>query len=348
MAVPAELLGTKNQTKNRRRIVNWKKILLTGFAALLAGLLAYFAIQAGKRHAENDLPMQGQVRQKEINMAPKVPGRLKSVRVREGEWVKKGDTLAIIDVPEIEAKRDQARAAVLSARARHEKARNGATEYDRRRVDAAFRAALAQYEFADSSYNRMQQMFNDSLIAAQEYDQTRSQYLAAKANLEAARAKKQDVDSGVRPESIEMARGAYEQARAALREAETAWEDRVLTAPADLHLRTVMLSEGELATPGYNLFAGYDHTDTRIRFSVPESKLADFETGEQYTLRAAMDNRTVQAWLERIAVLPDYASMTSMYPRHEPGESLYELYFRPDPEYRDQNLQHNMQFYLEQ
>ncbi|MBP3193262.1 HlyD family secretion protein [Natronogracilivirga saccharolytica] len=327
--------------------MNRKKIIIAILAVVIIVSGVSLAVMAGRQYEKDrEGPLEGKVKLESVYLAPKVPGRIESVAVREGEQVDEGDTLLIIDVPEIEARLDQARGALSSARAQYQKAKSGATEFDRRRVQAKVDAAESQYSFAKASYRRMENMFNDSLIAAQEYDKIRSKYESARSQLEAAEAKKEDVDTGVRSEKIEMARGDYERAKAAFREAETAYDDRVITAPKPMRIQSVMLQRGELATPGYNLFSGYDTESTKIRFTVPESKMNEFEVGQTHSMEAPFDSRTFRVTLDRIQPLPDYASITSMYPRHELGETVYELYFRPVPGESTGELHHNMTFLL--
>ncbi len=325
-----------------------KSIIIVTLAVAIVLSAAVLGVLAARQYADNrEGPPEGKVKLESIYLAPKVPGRVLTVHIAEGDVVQAGDTLAVIDVPEIAARVDQARGAVASARAQYEMAGNGATSYDRRRAEAQLQAARAQYDYARASYHRMRNMFNDSLIAAQEYDKIRSGYLAASAQLEAARAQQEDLESGVRPEKIAMARGDHQRALAALAEAETAWADRIITAPKSMRIQTVVLSEGELATPGYNLFAGYDIASPMIRFTMPESELRAFETGQVWKFRSVHGATVFRASLDRIVPLPGYASVTSMYPRHRPGESVYELRFRPLPGEPTGELQHNMTILLD-
>ena len=61
--------------------------------------------------------IQGQVEVTEYRVSSKVPGRILELRVSEGDYVKAGDTLAILDAPEVRAKMEQARSAESAAAA---------------------------------------------------------------------------------------------------------------------------------------------------------------------------------------------------------------------------------------
>ena len=84
------------------------------------------------------LMVQGEMDAKEIKVASKIPGRIAKILVKEGQTVKKGDTLIIINSPEIRAKMEQAKAAQRAAGAQRDKADKGARSQE---VEAAFNMA---------------------------------------------------------------------------------------------------------------------------------------------------------------------------------------------------------------
>ena len=74
--------------------------------------------------------LQGQAETSDYRISSKVPSRVKELRVKSGDRVKAGDTLVIMDSPEVEAKMMQAEAAEAAAKAIEEKARNGARQQE--------------------------------------------------------------------------------------------------------------------------------------------------------------------------------------------------------------------------
>ena len=73
-----------------------------------------------------DEEIQGEIEVTEYRVSSKVPGRILELRVKEGDYVKVGDTLAILDAPEVEAKMTQAQSVQNAAAAMSEMAQNGA------------------------------------------------------------------------------------------------------------------------------------------------------------------------------------------------------------------------------
>ena len=70
--------------------------------------------------------LQGQIEARRVMVAGKLPGRISSIAVHEGDAVKKGDIIAEISSPEVEAKKIQAEGAYKAAKAQAKKAKNGA------------------------------------------------------------------------------------------------------------------------------------------------------------------------------------------------------------------------------
>ena len=99
-------------------------LAIIGFATVvvIVGVIGFFAFSREKE------VIQGQVEVSEYRVSSKVPGRILEIRVKEGDFVKVGDTLAILDAPEVRAKMEQAQSAQDAASALELKAQNGARE----------------------------------------------------------------------------------------------------------------------------------------------------------------------------------------------------------------------------
>ena len=103
------------------------KTLFAGLAVVIAavGIVALVGIFA--IHEPKEMIM-GEVDASEYRVSNKVPGRIDSLYVKEGDRVKAGDTLAHICSPQVEAKMMQAEAVKNAASAQSRKAKGGARE----------------------------------------------------------------------------------------------------------------------------------------------------------------------------------------------------------------------------
>ena len=80
--------------------------------------------------------IQGKIENEQISVVSKIPGKIIKIFVKEGDWVKKGDTLALLDIPEVNAKINQAEGAVTSAKAQYNMAVKGATDNQIKQLEA--------------------------------------------------------------------------------------------------------------------------------------------------------------------------------------------------------------------
>lgn len=132
--------------------------------------------------------IQGQVEVSEYRVSSKVPGRILELRVKEGDYVNAGDTLAILDAPEVRAKMEQAKSAQNAATAMDEMANNGARKEQVRAAFAVLQQAKAGLDIAKKSYNRVQRLFDEGVMTAQKRDEALANYKASRPRLRQPRA----------------------------------------------------------------------------------------------------------------------------------------------------------------
>jgi HlyD family secretion protein len=271
----------------------------------------------------------GKFKKETLAIAPKIPGRIMKIFVHEGDVVKAGDTLAMIDLPEVEAKMIQAQGASLSAKAQYEMAKNGATRFDRQQMNAKLDAAKEQFNYAEKSFKRIKAMMADSLITPQKYDETFEKYSAAKAQLDAVTSMKNDIEYGVRPEKVQMALGDFKRAEGVLAETKVAYTEKYIIAPKGMSIESISLKAGELLLPGYNLITGYETDGSWFRVTVAEKQIMNYKIGQKYSVKIVANNKSVPCKLVSVKQLANYADKTSSYANYEMGESVYELKLVP-------------------
>ncbi len=272
---------------------------------------------------------RGKVKYESLSLAPKLGGRLEKLYVKEGDFVHKGDTLAKISIPELEAKRMQAQGAVKAATAQLQMAYNGATIEQVKQIDGKLEAAESQLEFMKETLARIKNMYKDSLVPKQKYDEVYMKYKMAESQVKAIKAKKKEVVKGTRKEIIAQAKGQFERAKGALKEVETAEKEQYLIAPVAFEIEDISLGIGELVTPGYALFSGLNPDKIYFRFSIPESKIYNFQKGKKIILVNPYTKKEIQGKIYFIKKLPSYADITSPASSYQLTESVYEMRVQP-------------------
>ena len=290
---------------------------------------------------KNETPQQlteGKTKKEIVSFAPKVTGRILKIYVEEGQTVKAGDTLAMLDVPEVSAKIAQAKGATAAATAQAQMAKNGATADQLRQLKAKQKGLAEQYEYAQKSFKRAQNMYKDSLLSPQNYDEAFAKLQGAKAQYDAVNAELHDVEIGTRLEKIEMAIGQENQARGVLQEANVAYSERYIIATNDMEIETISLNVGELATAGYALFNGYIPNSTYFRFTIPESKISKYQKGMTVNMKSTYGNQEFSGKIVSIKQLTKYADITTAFPDYQPEDAVYEIKVIPTDRAKVNNL----------
>lgn len=272
---------------------------------------------------------RGKVKFETISVSSKLGGRISVLYVSEGQLVKKGDTLALIDIPEVNAKMMQAEGAITAANGQLKMAFSGATNDQLAQIDGQIEAVNAQFTFAQDSYNRLNAMYKDSMVSLQQLEEVNMKREMAKAQLKALQAKRTEIGKSARIEQIDQAKGQLNRAIGAKEEVLSAEHEKYLIAPADMSIETISLQEGELLTPGYTLFNGYKQNSVYFRFTIPESEIYSFKVGQLVTLENPYINQTTKGNIVAIKQLAHYADITSTAPLYNLSESIYELKIIP-------------------
>ncbi len=186
-------------------------------AVLLVAVLATLGFNwpFGKREAVLKLP--GIVEIHEVRLGARVAGRVKDVLVTEGDPVKAGDPLVVLDVPDLHARRKVLEAKVAQARAEHEKAQAGPRPQEKDAARAAVAAARAKLVKLEKGYRD------------EEKRQARSELEAAKADEELAlaemkRERRIRVTSAGSATNFDNAQANFDRARGRVAAAKARWE----------------------------------------------------------------------------------------------------------------------------
>ena len=227
--------------------------------------------------------IQGQVEVSEYRVSSKVPGRILEIRVNEGDYVHAGDTLAIIDAPEVQAKMQQAQGAEGTAAAMELMARNGAR---REQVQAAYQLlqqAKAGLEIAEKSYNRVQRLFEEGVMSEQKRDEALASYKALQAQVQAAQSQYDMAVNGARQEERMAAQAQVNRARGAVQEVSAYIDETVQIAQMDGEVSSIYPKVGELVGTGSPIMTISMMNDMWGTFNVREDQLKGMKVGDEFS-----------------------------------------------------------------
>jgi len=227
--------------------------------------------------------LQGQVETTEVRISGKVPGRILEYRVTEGQTVKQGDTLVILDSPEVYAKLLQAQAAENAALAQNQKALKGTREEQINSAYQILQKAKAGAEIAETTYKRVQNLFNKGVMSAQKRDEAEANYKAMLATQEAAKQQYEMAVNGAEKEDKFAASAMVERAKGAVAEVESYLKETYLLSPIDGEVSEIFPERGELVGTGAPIMNIQVRDDAWVLFSVREDLLKDIKIGSETT-----------------------------------------------------------------
>lgn len=288
-------------------------------------VFCFFAVLGCGSKKNKAVILEGKIEREQLSVVSKLAGKIRQVNITEGDTVNAGDTLIILELPEVDAKKAQARGALTSAEAQYNMAKKGATANQLVQLRAKVDGLKEQLDFAEKSAGRLKNMLIDSLIPQQKYDEVFAKYQGARNQYIAAVAELNEAGKGARIEQQQMAAGQQERALGAVSEVGVAEAEKFIIAPQSLIVDNISLKKGELALPGYALVSGFIKETTYFRFTIPEKQLAWIKKGEQVNVFVPYNNKTVRGKVVWIKALNAYANITSAYPDFEQGQALYEI-----------------------
>ena len=238
--------------------------------------------------------IQGQVEVTEYRVSSKVPGRILEIRVKEGDYVKVGDTLAILDAPEVRAKMEQARSAESAAAALELKAQNGARKEQIQGAFSVLQQAKAGYEIAEKSYQRIQRLFDEGVVSAQKRDEVYANYKAMEAQMKAAQSQYDMAVNGTRMEDKLAAAAQVGRARGAVNEVNSYIHETVQTAQMEGEVSDIYPKVGELVGTGSPIMSISVMDDMWGTFNVREDQLNGMQVGSEFSAFVPAFNKEIK------------------------------------------------------
>ncbi|WP_373723220.1 HlyD family secretion protein [Bacteroides heparinolyticus] len=264
-------MDTKSQNSN----------MLLAFLTL-AGIIAIVAIVGFFMLRKGPEIVQGQAEVTEYRVSSKVPGRILEFRVKEGQSVQAGDTLAILEAPDVQAKLEQARAAEAAAQAQNAKALKGARQEQIQAAYEMWQKARAGLAIAEKSYKRVKNLQEQGVMTAQKLDEVTAQLDAAKATEKAANAQYNMAKNGAEREDKAAAAALVERAKGAVAEVESYIRETYLIAQTAGEVSEIFPKVGELVGTGAPIMNIAVMNNMWVTFNVREDLLVGLNMDTEF------------------------------------------------------------------
>ena len=282
--------------------------------AFVIGLMAIVVISLIGIFTMSRSPMmiQGQIEATEIRISGKLPGRVDTFLVVEGQSVLRGDTLVGISSPEAYAKLQQANAMENVAKYQNEKIDEGTRLQIIRTAEELWNKSKTDLQLAERTYRRIQALYKDSVVSAQRYDEAEAIYKVAIAAERASHQQYLLAMAGAQKQDKESARSLVDAARGTVNEVQSVLQDAWLTAPTNGEIGTIYVQCGELVGTGTPIMNLVVLQDCHVVVNVREDYLPYFQMGEDFKGKVpALDEKEVTFKVNYISPLGSFATWKS-------------------------------------
>lgn len=282
------------------------------------------------------LVLQGQVEATEIRISGKLPGRIDTFLVREGDWVRQGDTLVVINSPTVEAKYRQLDALEQVAVQQNKKIDAGTRQQIVATAQQLWNKTKSDLTLAKTTYSRILTLYKDSVVTSQRKDEVEALYKSAVAAERAAYEQYQMAQNGAQTEDKASARSLVHAARSTVDEVSSLLLDARLTAPEDGQIATIFPKRGELVAPGTPLMNLVVMKDIHVVLNVREDLMPLFKMDGTFTADIpAIGQDGVEFKIYYISPLGSFATWKSTKQTGSYDMQTFEIHARPTQPTKD-------------
>jgi HlyD family secretion protein len=223
-----------------------------------------------------------------VTVLSKVPGRIEHILVAEGERVRKGQLLVVMEDDVARLQADQASAALAAAQAQLEKARRGVRPEELANAQATLAAAEKDLADAETAAQRAERLAADGAITKAALEDAQAKLRAARTGVDNARRSVQMMERGAGSEEQRMAEAGLASAQAQADLARLNLDNTRITAPIDGQVAKVPVDDGNLAGTATPLVVIVNEAAMVVRAAVPERHYGDFlAAGDRMPAEAA-------------------------------------------------------------
>ncbi|WP_276893828.1 biotin/lipoyl-binding protein [Hallella bergensis] len=253
----------------------------------IVGLIGFLTLD------KTDEIIQGEVEVAEYRVSSKLPARILELRVKEGDYVHVGDTLAILEMPELDAQKKVAEATKGASEALSDLAEAGARKEQIQGAYQLMQQAKAAAEIAKKSYTRVQNLYDEGVMTAQKRDEAYAAYKAAEAQVAAARSQYEMAKNGAREQEKTAAKKNAQAAKGAVDMVNSVLRETVQIATIAGEVSSIYPKVGELVGSGSPIMSISILNDTWGTFNIREDQLNGMKIGDTFTAYSPAFNKEV-------------------------------------------------------
>jgi HlyD family secretion protein len=247
---------------------------------LVVAAVVVFVVLRRRAGADAEWVESGTVEATESDLGFPLPGQIVELRVKEGDDVQAGDTIARLDDAEPGARVALAEAQVDAARAQLAEAQRGPRAEEIAQARAGLVAATSRLEDAQREAERTRVLFEGGAVSREALDRATTAAQVAEAARTQASEQLAALERGTRPERIAAARAQLGQSEAGLRQARAVLANTRIEAPFAGVITVRHREVGETVGAGAPVVSLMDPDDRWVRIYVPETRIGTVSIGQ--------------------------------------------------------------------
>ncbi len=300
-------------------------LAVIGFAAVvvIVGVIGFLTLDK-----EEDV-IQGEMEVAEYRVSSKLPGRIVELRAKEGDYVHVGDTLAILEVPEVKSQEKVLQAANEGVAAMQDMTNAGARQEQIRGAYQLYQQALAAAEIAKKTYNRLQTLYDEGVVSGQKRDEAFAAYKATEAQVEAAKSQYDMAKNGAREQEKRMAASNTKASANAVEVVKNLLKETVQIAQVEGEVSNVYPKVGELVGLGSPIMSISIMSDMWGTFNVREDHLDGLAKGQEFTAFVPAFNKDIKMKVYYLKDQGSYATWKATKDNGDYDRKTFEVKARP-------------------
>lgn len=270
-------------TEKQKVKVSKKKIILVGVlvTAILAAGGIWWWIRAGKIVSTDDARVKGTI----ASISSKVPGRVETILVSEGDSVQAGQIIAKIESSELEVQVAQAKANLVAVEAKLAGIKAGSRPQQIAQAGASTSQAEANLKNSQSNFERSDVLYEKGAISAQQRDAAQNALSVAQAQYNGAVQTYSLTAEGSRVEDVQAAEAQVEQAAAALKNVQLQLDNTEIRASISGVIAVKSVEVGEIVATGQSLFNITDLSDVWVAANIEETYIGKVQVGNSVDVK---------------------------------------------------------------
>lgn len=284
----------------------------------------------------------GRIEATEIDIATKMPGRIKEILAREGDFVEFGQVLARMDTNVLQAQQAEAQAQVHQAESAQQTAKAVVVqrESEHKAAQAVVAQRRAEFDAASKRLKRSQRLVGEGATPQQEVDDDRARVLGMQAAIHAAEAQVAAAAAGIEAAKSQVlqSKSLIEAAKATVTRLQADINDSVLKAPRDGRVQYRVAEPGEVLDSGGRVLNMVDLSDVYMTFFLPTEAAGKVALGSD--IRLVLDAAPAYVIPAKASFVASVAQFTpkTVETESERLKLMFRVRARIDPELLKQHL----------